>query len=340
MSLASQRGVEWFEAPGGIEQQGRGVAAARAGEGDLRAQPFQPGALKLVERCKLGGREQLECRVGRRGIELRLRGGERPPSPLRRIGGQLGRAGQKGGGRRHASTGLRAVGRALQLAGHPLVDTHRRVGTMPRPTIGIGIGIGRLRQRPMRSTPLRQGRRPVYRGSHKRTAEADTRSDLDQLRVLRRSERAPFDTEPVSRSPDERRVTDRLGRGQNQQALRCGRQFAGAVEIEVLEMAREVCRGEKLEAACKLRSAHAPRQIEQSERVTAGFRDDAVADPVIEPTGHGAHEQRARILLTQPAQRQLGQALEVVSGIRLADGDHDRHRVRLQPSCDKPQDQS
>ena len=170
--------------------------------------------------------------------------------------------------------------------------------------------------------------------------EADTGSDLDQLRVFCRGERAPFDAEPVSRAPDERRVADRLGRSQQQQSLGCLGQFTGALEIVILEVAREVCRGEKLEAACQLRCAHAPRQIEQSERVAAGLRDDAVADAVVEPTRDGSDEQGARILLGQPAQQQLGQAVEVVPGVRLADGDHDRHRFRQQPSRDEAEDQS
>ena len=169
--------------------------------------------------------------------------------------------------------------------------------------------------------------------------EADTRSDLDQLRVFCRGERAPFDAEPVSCAPDERRVTRRLGRCQQQQPLCRLRQFTGALEIVMLELAREICGREKLEAACQLRCAHAPRQIEQSERVAAGFGDDAVADAVIEPPGDGAHEKGVRILLSQPAQQQLGQAVEIVPGIRLADGDHDRDRFRQQPSRDKAEDQ-
>ena len=128
--------------------------------------------------------------------------------------------------------------------------------------------------------------------------EADTGSDLHQLRVLCRGERAPLDAERLSRAPDERRVAHRLGRGQQQQPLGRLRQLTGALEIVILEVAREVRRGEKLEAACQLRCAHAPRQVEQGERVAAGFRDDAVADAVVEPTRDGSHQQGARILLT------------------------------------------
>ena len=85
MGLASQRGVERLEAPGGSEQQRRRVAAARAGEHDLRAQPLQPRALELVERGELGGRQQLERRVRRR--QRRTSPARRPaPASPRRAG--------------------------------------------------------------------------------------------------------------------------------------------------------------------------------------------------------------------------------------------------------------
>ena len=89
--------------------------------------------------------------------------------------------------------------------------------------------------------------------------EADTRSDLDQLRVFCRRERARFDAERVSRAPDERRVTHRLGRGQHQQSSCCLRQLTGALEIVILKLAREVCRSEKLEPARQPRCAHGAR---------------------------------------------------------------------------------
>jgi hypothetical protein len=46
--------------------------------------------------------------------------------------------------------------------------------------------------------------------------EADTGSDLDEPRVLRRSERGRLEAEPVSRTPEQRRVADRLGGRQQQ----------------------------------------------------------------------------------------------------------------------------
>jgi hypothetical protein len=50
-------------------------------------------------------------------------------------------------------------------------------------------------------------------------AEADADSDLDKMRVFCGSERAALDPESVSGAPDERRVTHRLGRGEQQQSL-------------------------------------------------------------------------------------------------------------------------
>ena len=299
MRLASHRAVQRFEAPGSIEQQGRSVAAARAGERDLRAQPLQPGALKLVEWSEVGGRQQFERGVRCAGVELSLRGRQSPPTSLRRIRGQLCRLGQERRSRRRASPGLRPAGRALQLGRHRLVDTHRRLSKMPRQTIGIGIRVDCLRQRPMHG-PAR-GRRgcPVDRGAHQWMPEAGTGSDFHQLRVFCRGERALFDAKRVGGPPDQRRVTRRLGRGEQQESLSRLRKLAHTTEIVILEMARKVCGREDPEAARELgcTQAQAPRQIEQSERVAAGFRDDAIADMVVEPTRDGSYEQGARILL-------------------------------------------
>ena len=78
VGLARQRGIERFEPSGGIEKERRSVAAAREDERDLRAQSLQPGALKLVQRGDLGGRQQRLGGLAASRLELGLRGGERP----------------------------------------------------------------------------------------------------------------------------------------------------------------------------------------------------------------------------------------------------------------------
>ena len=174
MGLASHRCVERFEAPGGIQQQGWRVAATPAGERDLRAQPLQPGAVKLVERGKLGGRQQLERLVRCRSIELRLGSGQSTSAPLRGSGVSSAACARNAAA---AAAPPRACARSAErsrFGGHRLVNPHRRVSAMPRKTIGIGLRINRLRQRPMRSSPLGMGGRPVYRGSDQRMPETGT----------------------------------------------------------------------------------------------------------------------------------------------------------------------
>ena len=214
--LAGGAAVDGLESLRCIEQQRRGVVAARPREHDLGAEARGPGGEVLVQRARLRSRQELVSRVGCPGFEVRACGGQRSPAPLGRIGRQLRRVRQERRSSRRASSCLCAVGRALELGGDRLVDTHRGTSAMPRPTIGIGVRIGRLRQRAMRSSPLRRRRRPVHRRSHQRMPEADTGSDLDEPRVLRRSERGRLEAEPVSRTPEQRRVADRLGGRQQQ----------------------------------------------------------------------------------------------------------------------------
>src|SRR5690349_8299720 len=170
------------------------------------------------------------------------------------------------------------------------------------------------------------GRRAVHRGSHKWMAKADTGSDFDQLGVFRGSKRAAIDAELRGSAPDERGVTDRLCRREQQQSPSRFREFAGPLEIEILQVAWEVRAVEKLEATGQLRGAHASRQVKQRERVSTRLGDYAIADSVVEPTRDGAHQQSARIVLSEPAHDQLGKAVEVMPAVRLVDGDQERHR--------------
>ena len=343
MGLASHRGVERFEAPGGIEQQRRSVAAARAGERDLRAQPLQPRALKLVERGELGGRQQLERRVRCRSVELRLRGGQGPPAPLRRIGRQLRRAlpGTPQPRPRPHGRCARSAERSNSAA-TASSDTHRRVSAMPRPTIGIGIRIGRLGQRPMRVSPLGRGRRPVDRGSHQWMPEADTGSDLDQLRVFGRGERARSRCR-AARAARQTSVASPIGSAAASSSSRCvaARQLTGALAVAAPRggAARSVAARSPKPPASSAALMPRGRSSRASglPRVSATMRSRTRSSS---RPGTALVEQRARILLASPRSTQLGQAVEVVPGVRLADGDHDRDRLRQQPSRDEAEDQS
>jgi hypothetical protein len=71
--------------------------------------------------------------------------------------------------------------------------------------------------------------------------EANAGSDVDPLSILGRGERAPLDAEPVSGAPYDRRVTDRLGGGEQQEPSGCLGKLTGAPEVVILDVARKIC---------------------------------------------------------------------------------------------------
>jgi hypothetical protein len=95
--LARQLCVQRFEAFRCSEQERRSVAPTSQGEGKLRAQPLEAGALQLVERPGFGSRQQLQSRFGRTGLVVGLRCGQLTPDALRRIGSQRGGSLEKRG---------------------------------------------------------------------------------------------------------------------------------------------------------------------------------------------------------------------------------------------------
>jgi hypothetical protein len=323
MGLASHRGVERLQAPGGSEQQRRSVAAARAGEHDLRAQPLQPRALKLVERGKRGGRQQLECRVRCRGIELRLRGIHRPLSPPRRIGAQLGRACQERRSRRRTATGLRPVGRALQLVRHRLVGPGRRLRPVPGATIGIGIRIGRLGQRSMHLLAVARVSGPVGGRPHEWMAEPHPDPELDQPGVLGRHTRVASDPEALGRAPQQAHVADRFGRRHQQQALGLARKRPNPLEEGLLDAAGHGPRVGKSEPARELGRRQPTRQLQQRQWVAARLGDDLIAHALVQPPRQGRRQQGACDVVSDPFDDHLRQADELVDVGGLTDGEHD-----------------
>jgi hypothetical protein len=330
VGLASHRGVERLEAPGSSEQQRRSVAAARAGERDLRAQPLQPRALKLVERGELGDRQQLERRVRCRSVELRLRGSHRPLPPPRRIGGQLGRACQERRSRRRTPTGLRPIGRALQLARHRLVGSGRRLRPMPGATIGIGIRIARLGQRSMHFLALAEVWGPVGGRAHERVPEPHPDAELDQPGLLGRPARVASDPKPRGGAPQQAHVADRLGRRHQQQALGLGRKRPNPLHEGLLDAAGHGPGVGESEPARELGRRQPTRQLEQRQWVAARLGDDLIEHALVQPPRHGRRQQRARVAVGEPADDQLRQAAEIVDVGGLADGEHHGEPLRQQ----------
>ena len=337
MGLARHRRVERIEAAGGIEQQRRSIAAARAGEHDLRAQPLQPRALKLLQRAQLRHRQELERGVRGRRLELGLRSGQRPSTARGRIRGQLCRSLEKGGRRRDAATGRRPPRRTLELRGDVLIRSVRRVRAMPRPAVGVAIRVGHIGQRPMDLLPFRRGRRTVGRRADERVPEPDARIDLEQSLCRGGRCRLDPDAELLGCAPHERRVADGLGRGREQEPPGLRWEGLEPPPEALLDAARHRHGLGHPVAAGELCGRHRARQLQQRERVAARLGDDAAPHPLIEVDVGRGLEQRARIGIGQAPHRHVRQSRKLALVADLADREDHGDRLGLQTARDERQ---
>ena len=122
----------------------------------MAAQQVGPGALQMVERPGLRGREQLQGLVERAGLQAGLRRGQHAFGVPGRIDGQRHRTLQERRGRGQPAAGLRAPCAALQIGGDLLVRPGRGLGPVPGPAIRIRGRVGRLRQRRVQLLPVGQ----------------------------------------------------------------------------------------------------------------------------------------------------------------------------------------
>ena len=333
--LARQSGVEWLELLGCIEKQGRSVAAAPEREHDLGAQASEPRALKLVQRAPLRSRQELLRGLRRTGLELRLRCGERPATASGRIRGQLGCSLEERGRCGDAAARLRAPGRALQLVGQGLVETRSRVRAMPRAPIGIGLGIGRLGEREVHLTAVRNGCRLVDRRAHQRVTEPHKGTEVDQPGGLGGSCGVRSEPEPVGRAPQQGRVAHRLGRGRQQQSPGVVRKRLEPAQEALLDPVRKRRDVGKSESACELCRRQCPRQLEQGERVTVRLGDDAVEHRLVQASGPRRVQERAGVARAEPSQQELGQPVQLPRLAGLAHREHQADRLRQEAACDE-----
>jgi hypothetical protein len=80
-----------------------------------------------------------------------------------------------------------------------------------------------------------------------------------------------------------------------------------------------------------------PGQLQQRERVAAGLGQDPVPDPLVDHPRQRGRQQRARVVVSDPLDAQLRQAVEVAGVTGLADGEHHGDPLRQQPARDEGQ---
>ncbi len=105
----------------------------------------------------------------------------------------------------------------------------------------------------------------------------------------------------------------------------------------VLETSRQARRGRAGKATGQLGFAHPSRQLQQPQRVSPRLRDDPVANPLVQMTWDGSCQQRARVLVGEPFDRQRRQTRKHPLAGHLPDREREQHRLGQQPPPDEPE---
>ena len=153
-------------------------------------------------------------------------------------------------------------------------------------------------------------------------------ADLEQPLGLRTLGERP-DPEPVGGAPQQQRIADRIrSRDQQQHSRLVSKPVEPALEGLFDSPGQRLCT-EQAEAPGQLRCGQASRQLQQRQRITAGLRDDAIADPFIEHELDHRSEERLCVTFAKSADLQRRKPLERLVG--LARGEDERHGLGQQP---------
>ena len=182
-------------------------------EGDLSLDSQRKRSLALVER-------PVECRGNerRRGLRgagqlLRLRSAQCAPGTRRRIGRELGGALEERSRRSKPAASLRATGRTVELEGDILVRPARGTRAVPRPSIRVSFGVGRLGERTVHVVSVVARSRVVRGGANERVRKLDSLTDLEEPGVQGRAGRPHAQPQDLDRAVKQQRIAQRLGGG-------------------------------------------------------------------------------------------------------------------------------
>ena len=270
--------------------------------------------LEPVERVGLRHGQKPLRRVELSCLKAQLRRGERTLRSPTWVGCQSDGALQERGSGGDASARLRAAGGSFQLTRDRLVGCGGGRGQMPCPTVWINFPIGRLGQCEVHTPALIDWRGSVDRGANQRMTEPH--GFLDREQPIRGVSRGNLDPEPFGCTPDEQRVADRLGGGDQQQEPRSGRNRFNSVLKALLEPSRQrLPRGvQQTETTGKLLYRQPTGQLQEREGIASRLGDDAIADPLVEPKHDARTQKRARVPVPEPKNLQLREPAKLPGG--------------------------
>ena len=338
MSRAPESSVERLELPGCREQQRRSVAAAARGERDLARSSSTWARCELVQRPRLRQRQQAERRVGRAGLVLGLRRGERALGPARRIGRQLGGAFEECRRRRQAAARLRPPGRRSSSAATSSSGPAAACARCQARRSGSTSGSVDLRQRPVHLPPLAAATRPGRPPSAPAGAGTAPGADLEQpggdAGSRGRVGRCP--SRSAARHTSTGSPTGSAAATSSSRRVSAGSASSRRRKLSSIRLGQRL-RARQPEAARELGGRQPARQLQQRQRVAARLRDDPVAHPLVE-------RARDRRVAAAPARRASRRPPTASSG-RPANScssgsrarEHQRHRLGRQPARDEGQ---
>ena len=157
----------------------------------------------------------------------------------------------------------------------------------------------------------------------------------DRQQAIHIRGRGALDLESLGCTPEEQRVADWLGGGDQQQESGMIRnRFEPALEALLEPRRQRLRRGvQQAEATGELRYRQSPRQLQQRERVATRLRNDAIADAVVEPKRDGRTQKRARVFVGEPEDLQVGEPPQIRR--RDAGGEQEPDRLCVKPPCHK-----
>ena len=207
---------------------------------------------------------------------------------------------------------------------------------VPRAAVTVLIGFDRAGESSVCLPPVTRSRRPVDRRSHERMTEPDLPGDADQPVCLSRASiLVEIDAQRLGRAPENRHVTDRIRRDQQQHPLRGHLERPHTAQEAFLDPAREPFRIGESEAARELVRTQAVREFEQGQRITVGLGDDPVSHLGVQSTGDHGGQQVAGVGLGEALDDHAGNPRELVQGD--AGGEDQREGIRFGAPGDKGQ---